>query len=115
MYFTIDEWEPSSAIQDARRSFNTLRGHAHILADLSASFREQAREATAAYRTALEGGGEQAWARLTRVAATLAEHGESTERLLGLGETERSAWRFFRQIADENADLLESEPLRAIA
>jgi hypothetical protein len=115
MYFTIDEREPSSAIQDARRSFNTLRGHAHILADLSASFSEQAREATAAYRVALDGGDERAWVRLVRAAAELSRHGESIERLLGLGEAERLAWRFFRQIADENADLLESELVLAVA
>jgi hypothetical protein len=115
MYFTIDEREPSSAIQDARRSFNTLRGHAHILADLSASFNEQAREATAAYRVALNGGDEHAWARLVRAASTLSKHGENIEHLLGLGEAERSAWRFFRQIAAENADLLEGEPALAVA
>ncbi|HTU69348.1 MAG TPA: hypothetical protein VMF11_03420 [Candidatus Baltobacteraceae bacterium] len=50
-----------------------------------------------------------------QAAAQLAGHGQTVEQLLGLGETERVAWRFFRQIADENADLLAPQRDLAIA
>jgi len=115
MYFTIDEREPSSATQDARRSFNTLRQHAQQLADLSASFKEEAAEVTAAYRQALERGDSPSWSRLAGASFRLACHGQSVEEILGLRGPERAAWRFFRQIADENADLLILEPLLATA
>ncbi len=108
MYFTIDEWEPSSAAQEARRSFNTLRGHAHTLAGVSASFTEEAKEATSAYRAALSEGTPASWSRFVTAAAAIARHGEAIEALLHLGEADRYAWRFFKQIADENADLLSS-------
>jgi hypothetical protein len=115
MYFTIDEREPSSATQDTRRSFNTIRTHAAVLADLSASFREQATEVTAAYRQALSAGGEAAWARFIYASSDIAAHGETVEELLGLQERERAAWRLFRQIAEENADLLILQPVLATA
>lgn|GEM_PF-3023596 len=115
MYFTIDEQEPSSATQDARRSFNTLRSQAQTLAGLSASFQEQASEVTSAYRRALSEGTEDAWARFVYAALDIAKHGRSVEHLLGLREPERSAWRVFQQIADENADLLNAQPALAIA
>jgi hypothetical protein len=108
MYFTIDEREPSSATQDTRRSFNTIRTHAAVLADLSASFREQATEVTAAYRQA-------AWARFIYASSDIAAHGQTVEELLGLQERERAAWRLFRQIAEENADLLILQPVLATA
>jgi hypothetical protein len=111
MYFTIDEWEPSSASREARRSFNTLRGHAHTLAGLSASFTEEAKEATSAYRAALTDGGPQTWVRFATACAAIARHGEATETLLHLGQAERYAWRFFKQIAEENADLLTERAL----
>lgn len=110
MYFTIDEREPSSATQDARRSFNILRSHAMALAGLSASFAEQASEVTSAYRQALSAGTQMAWARFAYAASNIAHHGETVEDLLGLRDPERAAWRFFQQIADENADLLLLEP-----
>jgi len=115
MYFTIDEREPSSATQDARRSFNTIRTHAAVLADLSASFREQATEVTSAYRQALSVGSQAAWARFIYAASDIATHGQTVEELLGLRERERAAWRMFRQIADENADLLLLQPALATA
>jgi hypothetical protein len=110
MYFTIDEREPSSAIQDARRSFNSLRSHAMALAGLSASFAEQANEVTTAYRQALSTGTQAAWARFVYAASNIAYHGQTVEEILGLRERERAAWRVFQQIADENADLLAVEP-----
>lgn len=115
MYFTIDDWEPSSATQDARRSFSTLRGHAQTLADLSTSFKQEAQEATSAYRAALSEGAPESWSRFVAACAALARHGQAVERLLGLGESDRRAYRFFEQIADENADLLESQRSLAIA
>lgn len=115
MYFTIDEREPSSATQDTRRSFNTIRTHAAVLADLSASFREQATEVAAAYRQALSLGDQAAWARFIYAASDIATHGQTVEELLGLGDRERAAWRIFRQIADENADLLLMQPALATA
>jgi hypothetical protein len=115
MYFTIDEREPSSAIQEARRSFNTLRSHAMALAGLSASFAEQANEVTAAYRQALSSGTQASWARFVYAASDIAHHGETVEEILGLREPERAAWRVFQTIADENADLLLLEPALASA
>jgi hypothetical protein len=115
MYFTIDEQEPSSAIQDARRSFNTIRSHAAALADLSASFQEQASEVTSSYRRALAEGTESSWARFIYAASDIAYHGQMVEELLGLREAERAAWRVFRKIADENADLLLLAPALATA
>jgi len=115
MYFTIDEWEPSSSDQEARRSFNTLRGHAHTLAGVSASFTEEAKEATSAYRAALSDGTAESWARFVTACATIARHGEAIEALLHLGEADRYAWRFFKQIAEENADLLPASRELAIA
>ena len=115
MYFTIDEREPSSATQDARRSFNNLRSHAMALATLSASFAEQASEVTAAYRQALSAGTQAAWARFVYAASDIAHHGQTVEDILGLREQERAAWRVFQQIASENADLLMLEPALASA
>jgi hypothetical protein len=115
MYFTIDEREPSSATQDARRSFNTLRSQAQTLAVLSASFQEQASKVTSAYRRALSEGTEDSWTSFVFAASDLAGHGRTVEELLGLGEPERRAWRTFQQIADENADLLAAQPSLAIA
>jgi hypothetical protein len=115
MYFTIDEREPSSAIQDARRSFASLRREAQLLAGLSASFSEEAQAVTAAYRTALNGGDESTWARFVGAAFQIARHGHNVEDVLGLRAPERAAWRFFQQIADENADLLLQSPLLATA
>ena len=115
MYFTIDEREPSSATQDARRSFNTIRTHAAALAALSASFQEQASEVTSSYRRALAEGTESAWARFIYAASDIACHGQAVEGLLGLRAPERTAWRVFRQIADENADLLLLQPAAATA
>ena len=101
----MDATAASSAIADTRRSFNTLRAHAHVLASLSASFTSEAKEATAAYRAALDGGSTADWARFVKACAALAGHGEAIETLLPLSDGERSAWKYFRQIADENADL----------
>ncbi|MGA7746591.1 MAG: hypothetical protein WBA06_08865 [Candidatus Aquilonibacter sp.] len=115
MYFTIDEREPSSAIQDARRSFNTIRSQAAALAGLSASFQEQASEVTSSYRRALADGTESSWARFIYAASDIAQHGQAVEELLGLRAPERAAWRAFRQIADENADLLLRQPAMATA
>jgi hypothetical protein len=115
MYFTIDEQEPSSATQDARRSFNTLRGQAQTLAGLSASFQEQASRVTSAYRRALSEGTDDSWASFVFAAADIAKHGSSIEQLLGLREPERAAWRSFQQIADENADLMSTSQTLAIA
>ncbi len=115
MYFTIADGHSSSAAEDARRSFATLRRHAHTLAGLSASFSEEAKEATAAYRTALAAGSTEHWGRFVRACAALARHGEAIDTLLHLGETDRLAWSFFKQIADENADLLADASLLAIA
>lgn len=106
MYFTIDDRAVSSASADARRSFNTLRAHAHALASLSASFTDEAREATAAYRTALAEGSTAAWQRFVTASARLARHGEAIDALLHLAESDRAAYRFFKQIAEENADLV---------
>jgi hypothetical protein len=111
MYFTIDDWDTSSAPADARRSFNTLRAHAHTLASLSSSFSNEAREVTAAYRSALCDGSTEAWRRFVTASATLAEHGEAIEALLSLEASDREAWHFFRQIARENADLIDSRSL----
>ena len=83
MYFTIDEREPSSAIQDARRSFNTIRSQAAALAGLSASFQEQASEVTSSYRRALADGTESSWARFIYAASDIAQHGQAVEELLG--------------------------------
>jgi hypothetical protein len=110
MYFTIDEREPSSATQEARRSFNALRSHAMALAGLSASFAEQASEVTTAYRQALASGTDASWARFVYAASNIAHHGATVEDILGLREAERAAWRVFQQIAEENADLLILEP-----
>ena len=115
MYFTIDEREPSSATQDARRSFNTIRSHAAALSGLSASFQEQASEVTASYRRALSEGTDSSWARFIYAASDIAQHGQAVEELLGLPASERAAWRVFRQIADENADLLLRQPAMATA
>jgi prophage DNA circulation protein len=111
MYFTIDEWETSSAPADARRSFNTLRAHAQTLATLSSSFSGEAREVTAAYRSALNDGTAQAWRRFVTASAALAEHGEAVDALLALDDSDRTAWHFFQQIARENADLIDSRSL----
>jgi hypothetical protein len=102
----MDEREPSSASIDARRSFTALRRHALVLAELSASFAQEASEVTAAYRQALDAATGDAWSRLVVAAFRIARHGADVEELLGLREPERGAWRFFQQIADENADLL---------
>lgn len=115
MYFTIDEHETSTGGKDALRAFGTLRRHAQALADLSASFNEEAQAVTAAYRAALEGGDPTQWARLVNCAFRIARHGEAVDDVLGLREPERAAWRFFQQIADENADLLVASELLAIA
>jgi hypothetical protein len=96
----------SSGLADARRSFNALRARAHALASLSASFTEEAREATAAYRDALANPSTASWARFVAACATLAKHGAAVESLLDLNDDDRASWRFFQQIADENADLL---------
>jgi hypothetical protein len=111
MYFTIDDWETSSAPVDARRSFNTLRAHALTLASFSASFTHEAQEVTTAYRAALCDGTQDAWRRFVTASAALARRGEDLEALLPLGETDHAAWYFFRQIADENADLIDSRML----
>jgi hypothetical protein len=105
MHFTMDVPEASSAVADTRRSFNTLRSHAHALATLSASFSGEAKEATASYRAALDGGSLEEWSRFVTACSALALHGQAVETLLPLSDGERNAWRYFRQIADENADL----------
>jgi hypothetical protein len=115
MYFTINEPDASTGEQDALRAFGALRRHAQVLAELSASFKEEAQAVTAAYRAALEAGDPTQWARLVNCAFRLARHGESVESILGLRDPERNAWRFFQQIADENADLLVASELLAIA
>jgi hypothetical protein len=101
----MDATEASSAVADTRRSFNILRSHAHALATLSASFTNEAKEATSAYRVALDGGSLEDWSRFVSACAALAGHGEAVETLLPLSADERNAWQYFRQIADENADL----------
>ena len=111
MYFTIDEWETSSASRDARRSFNMLRAHAHTLASLSASFTQEAKEVTSAYRSALCDGAPETWRRFVAASAALAHHGQALEALLPLDESDRMAWRFFKQIAQENADLIDARAL----
>jgi len=85
------------------------------LAGLSASFSDQAGEAMAAYHQALCEGTQVAWARFIYAASDIAHHGEQIEALLGLQDRERAAWRIFRQIADENADLLDLQPALASA
>ncbi|HEX8806741.1 MAG TPA: hypothetical protein VF741_07315 [Candidatus Aquilonibacter sp.] len=80
------------------------------LANLSASFAEQASEVTTAYHQALATGTQAAWARFVYAASDIAHHGQTVEEILGLRERERAAWRVFQQIADENADLLLLEP-----
>jgi hypothetical protein len=80
------------------------------LAGLSASFAEQASEVVTAYRQALSTGTQASWARFAYAASNLAQHGQTVEQILGLREPERTAWRVFQQIADENADLLALEP-----
>jgi hypothetical protein len=97
-------------MQEARRSFNALRSHAMTLAGLSASFAEQASRVTTAYHQALASGTQASWARFVFAASDIAHHGQAVEKILGLREGERAAWRFFQQIADENADLLLLEP-----
>ena len=104
----MDDRAASSETADARRSFNTLRAHAHALAALSASFTEEAREATTAYRDALSDGSTTAWQRFVTASARLASHGEAIDALLRLDDSDREAYRFFKQIADENADLVVS-------
>ena len=111
----MNEREPSSGSIDARRSFTHLRRHALVLAELSASFAEEASAVTAAYRQALDTSTGDAWARFVGAAFTIARHGADVEELLGLREPECAAWRFFQQIADENADLLVTGQLRATA
>ena len=111
MYCTIDDWETSSAATDARRSFSTLRAYAHTLASLSASFSDEAKEATSAYRSALTEGTPESWRRFVTASDALARHGQAVETLLHLADADRMAWRFFKQIAEENADLIDARAL----
>ena len=95
-------------LQEARRSFNTTPQPRRWR---SPAFRPRLQEqASRGYRppTVRHSPRERqaSWARFVYAASDIAHHGQAVEDILGLREPERAAWRFFQQIADENADLL---------
>ena len=113
MYFTIPAGPPSSPPSspplspDAVDALIQLRRRATVLADLSASFTQEAKAAIAAYADALCEGSDAAWSRFVGAAATLVVHAESVDEIVHLTDDERQALEFFKQIVRENDDLLD--------
>lgn len=109
MYFTIAAREASSPglSPEALRSYRTLRVHANALAAFSASFAREALEVAASYEAALKAGSDPTWRAFVERCQTLVDHCNSVSLTIGFNESERDAWQFFAQIADENHDLLD--------
>jgi hypothetical protein len=91
---------------DARRSYETLGHNAELLGSLSASFSQEARHASDAYRQALTTSTPDAWAEFVAAADALTRHTADVASVVDLNAHERKARQFFEQIVTENADLL---------